>query len=80
MAEDGGSLGIASRLAVRSAEEGLRAELRETFGGPHRRYGAGTRPAERFGAMSARVTLTFLFTDIAGSTRLWEEAPEAARS
>ena len=30
--------------------------------------------------MGERVTLTFLFTDIEGSTHLWEAAPEAARS
>ena len=30
--------------------------------------------------MGARVTLTFLFTDIAGSTRLWQDHPGAMQA
>jgi len=38
------------------------------------------RPADEPAAGASRVPLTFLFTDVEGSTRLWEEHPQAMES
>jgi predicted ATPase/class 3 adenylate cyclase len=61
----------------------LRAEVKEKAGA--RDQGSGVSKVNDHASLSAQLTpgptgtITFLFTDIEGSTRLWEEHPEAMR-